>query len=56
MGVLSGLCDGNARTAPLVKRRATAAESNNKRVLLIPISFFSEAEEERMKTPTPLRT
>jgi hypothetical protein len=55
MGVLSGFSEGNARTALLARRRATAAESNNKRVLLIPISFFSEAEEERMKTPTPLR-
>jgi len=53
MGVLSGLCDGNARTAPLAKRRATAVDNSNKRVLLIPISFFS-GEEERMKTPTPL--
>src|SRR5829696_4665463 len=54
MGVLSGFSDGNARTVPPAKRRATAAESNNKSVLLIPISFFSGAEEESMKTPTPL--
>src|SRR5215213_3959708 len=55
MRVSSGFSDGNARTVPPAKRRATAAESNNKSVLLIPISFFSGAEE-RMKTPTPYTT
>src|SRR5215210_4323831 len=54
MGVSSGFSDGNASTAPLASRRATAAESNNKRVLLIHISFSSGAEEEKTKTPTPL--
>src|SRR5919107_3471949 len=54
IGVLSGFSEGKARTAPLARRRATAAQSNNKRVLLIPISFFSEAEEERIKTPHPV--
>src|SRR5215211_7376850 len=54
IGVSSGFSDGNATTAPLARRRATAVENNNKRVLLISISFFSRAEEEKMKTPTPL--
>jgi hypothetical protein len=55
IGVSSGFSDGNASTAPLTRRRATAAENYNKKVLLIPISFSSAAEEEKMKTPTPLR-
>src|SRR3712207_3580825 len=55
IGVLSGFSDGNANTAPLARRRATAAESNNKRVLLTPISFFSEAEEESMTGPQTQR-
>src|SRR5687768_8300596 len=42
MGVSSGFSEGNATTAPLAKRRATAIESNNKRVLLIPNSFFKK--------------
>src|SRR5215211_2352672 len=54
MGVSSGFSDGNARTVPPAIRRTTAAESNNKSVLLIPISFFSRAEEESMKTPHPV--
>src|SRR5918994_1339307 len=53
IGVLSGLSDGNASTAPLARRRATAVHNSNKTVLLIPNSFFS-GEEERMKAP-PLR-
>src|SRR5829696_4097045 len=36
MGVSSGFSEGNARTLPPAKRRATAAESTNKSVLLIP--------------------
>ena len=55
IGVLSGFSDGNASTAPLARRRATAVENNNKTVLLIPISSFSGTEEEKMKPPTPLR-
>jgi hypothetical protein len=55
IGVSSGFSDGNASTALLARRRATAAENVNKKVLLIPISFSSAAEEEKMKTPTPLR-
>jgi hypothetical protein len=38
MGVASGLSDGNASTAPLARRSATAVESNNKKVLLKSIS------------------
>src|SRR5215216_5573987 len=52
IGVWSGLSDGNATTAPLAKRTATAVDNNDKTVLLIPISFFS-GEEERLKTPHP---
>ena len=55
MGVSSGFSDGSAITALLARRRAATAGSNNKRVLLIPISYFSEVEEEEMKIPTPLR-
>src|SRR5215217_3029611 len=51
IGVLSGFWEGNASTAPLARRRAAAVENSNKRVLLIPISFFSWAEEERTKPP-----
>ena len=47
MGVSSGFSEGNASTASLARRRATA-ESNNKRVLLIPNSFFSGAKEEEI--------
>src|ERR671921_1462294 len=54
IGVLSGFSCGNASTAPLARRRAAAVENSNKRVLLIPISFYSWAEEERAKPPTPL--
>src|SRR5215204_1957772 len=54
IGVWSGLSDGNASTAPQVKRRATAVDNSNKTVHLIPNSFFCR-EEERIKTPTPLR-
>jgi hypothetical protein len=36
-GVLSGISDGNASTAPLARRRAAAVENSNVRVLLIPI-------------------
>src|SRR5215211_778249 len=39
IGVWSGFSDGNASTAPLAKRTATAVD-NNKTVLLIPISFY----------------
>src|SRR5215208_3402742 len=53
--VSPGFSDGNASTAPLPKRRATVTENNNKKVLLIPISFSSGVEYEKMKTPTPLR-
>src|SRR5215216_1123440 len=53
IGVWSGLSDGNATTAPLAKRTATAVDNNDKTVLLIPISFFS-GEEERLKTPHPV--
>src|SRR5215211_1581854 len=52
IGVWSGLSDGNASTAPLARRSATAVDSSNKTVFLIPNSFFSR-EEERMKTPHP---
>src|SRR5918994_677595 len=55
IGVLSGFSEGNARPAPLARRRATAVDNINKRVLLIPISFFSREEEDKMKTPSPLR-
>jgi hypothetical protein len=41
IGVSSGFSDGNVSTAPQTRRRATAAENNNKKVLLIPISFSS---------------
>src|SRR5215203_5735940 len=51
IGVLSGFWEGNASTAPLARRRPAAVENSNKRVLLIPISFFSWAEEERTKPP-----
>src|SRR5919112_5811190 len=51
IGVLSGFSCGNASTAPLARRRAAAVENSNKRVLLIPISFYSWAEEERAKPP-----
>src|SRR5918999_705126 len=51
IGVSSGLSDGNASTAPLAKRRATVIENNNKMVLLIPISFFSRAEEKHEDPP-----
>src|SRR5215208_3318402 len=54
IGVLLGLSDGNASTAPLAKRGATDVENNTNMVLLIPNSFFS-GEEEMMKIPTPLR-
>src|SRR5215217_3567651 len=54
IGVLSGFSDGNASTAPLARRRPAAVENSNKRVLLIPISFFSGAAEERTKPPTRL--
>src|SRR5918995_4002017 len=53
IGVSSGLSDGNASTAPLAKRRATAIENNNKTVLLIPISFISGAEEKH-EDPHPV--
>src|SRR5215210_4009494 len=53
MGVWSGLSDGNASTAPLAKRSATAVENNTEMVLLNPNSFFS-GQEERMKSPHPL--
>src|SRR5215203_3222352 len=54
IGVLSGFWEGNASTAPLARRRPAAVENSNKRVLLIPISSFSGAAEERTKPPTPL--
>src|SRR5215208_3696102 len=54
IGVLSGFSDGNASTAPLARSRAAAVENSNMRGLLIPISFFSGAAEERTKPPTPL--
>jgi len=53
MGVWSGLSDGNASTAPLAKRSATAVENNTEMVLLNPNSFFS-GQEERMKSPHPV--
>src|SRR5215218_275457 len=53
IGVLSGLSDGNASTALLARRSATAVDNSNKTVLLIPNSFLS-GEEERMKTPHPV--
>src|SRR3954454_6908551 len=52
IAVWSGVSDGNATTAPLARRSATAVESNNKTVLLIPSSFFSEAEENKDEAPT----
>src|SRR5215213_7292247 len=52
IGVLLGLSDGNASTAPLAKRRATDVENNTNMVHLIPNSFFS-GEEEMMKIPPP---
>src|SRR5918998_4332927 len=52
IGVLLGLSDGNASTAPLARRRTTAVHNSNKGVLLIPNSFFS-GEEERKKAPPP---
>src|SRR5918994_3200683 len=54
IGVLSGFSDGNASTAPLARRRPAAVENSNKRVLLIPISFFSGAAEERGRSPHPV--
>jgi hypothetical protein len=51
MRVLSGFSDGNASTAALAKRRATAIDIRNKAILLITNSFFSR-EEERIKFPT----
>src|ERR687898_1143002 len=54
IGVWSGLSDGNASTAPLARRRPTAVDNSNKTILLIPNSLFGR-EEERKKTPTPLR-
>src|SRR5918998_963887 len=53
IGVLLGLSDGNASTAPLARRRTTAVHNSNKGVLLIPNSFFSGEEEERMKASPP---
>jgi hypothetical protein len=32
----SGFWEGNATTAPLARRRATAIENNNTKILLIP--------------------
>src|SRR5919106_7036916 len=46
IGVLSGFWEGNASTAPLTRRRPAAVENSNKRVLLIPISFFSSGRRE----------
>src|SRR5829696_7198191 len=51
IGVLSGFWEGNPSTAPLASRRAAAVENSNIRVLLITISFYSWAEEERTKPP-----
>src|SRR5215207_11737283 len=49
VGVSSGFSDGNASTAPLARKRATATENNNKKVLLISISFSSGVGYEKMK-------
>ena len=53
MGVLSGTFDGNASTAPLARRKATAVESDSKTVLLIPISPFSGTEDKKTKPRIP---
>jgi hypothetical protein len=45
MGLWSGLSEGNASTAPLARRRATAVDNSNKTILLNPNSFFSGQEE-----------
>src|SRR5215207_5401547 len=55
IGVLSGLSDGNASTAPLARRRTTAVHNSNKTVLLIPNSFFN-GEQKRMKASPPRYT
>src|SRR5215204_4547693 len=55
IGVLLGFSDGNATTAPPVRRRATAVDKSNNTVLLIPNSFFS-GEKERKKIPSPRYT
>jgi hypothetical protein len=54
IGVLSGFWEGNASTAPLARRTPTAVENSNKRVLLIPISFFSSSGRRRKgRSPPP---
>jgi hypothetical protein len=54
MGVSSGLSEGNATTAPLAKRKATAIESNNKRVLLIPSILPCVGWRREVRTPAPI--
>src|SRR5215217_9471468 len=53
IGVLSGFSDGNASTAPLARRRAAAVENSNKRVLLIPIPFYSSGRRRKGRSSPP---
>src|SRR5215217_5920885 len=56
IGVLSGFWEGNASTAPLARRRPAAVENSNKRVLLIPIPFFSSGRRRKGRSPPPRYT
>src|SRR5215208_1770519 len=53
IGVLSGFWEGNASTAPLARRRAAAVENSNKRVLLIPIPFYSSGRRRKGRSSPP---
>jgi hypothetical protein len=49
-----GLLTAAANATPHASNTAKLMEANSRTILLIPNSFFS-GEEEKMKTPTPLR-
>src|SRR5918995_1013427 len=55
IGVWSGVSEGKASAIPQAKSIARAIEASIRMILLIPISFFSGAEEERSQTPAPCR-
>src|SRR5918995_7083032 len=55
IGVWSGVSEGKASATPQAKSIARAIEASIRTILLIPISFFSGAEEDRSQTPAPCR-
>jgi hypothetical protein len=53
MGVSSGFWEGKATTAPLARGRVATAESNKKRVLLIPYLLLYRGRGRKDQDPNP---